>query len=181
MDHGWKTLNSKYVLENPWYKVRQDQVTRPNGQPGVYNVVETGGSVHLIALTDEGKVLLVKLYRYTISAESWEIPAGFLDHSEKPIVSAKRELQEETGYLAEEWHDLGVFQLGTGIANAPLHLFVAKKLRYKGDDEQAEEGITAARAFSIAELKKIIADGTIVDGPTLAGLARAHVGGYIKL
>lgn len=130
-DHGWKTISSKYVLENPWFKVRQDQIIRPDGKPGVYNIVESGGSAFVVPITDDNKILLVKLYRYPISGYSWEVPAGFLDKKERPLVSAKRELQEETGCRADEWHDLDKFQVAAGLTNISFYTFAAKKLYFE--------------------------------------------------
>jgi 8-oxo-dGTP pyrophosphatase MutT (NUDIX family) len=166
----WQTISSKYVLENPWYKVRQDNVIRPDGKEGTYNVVECGESVFVVPVTSEGKILLEKLFRYTTQHEAWEIPAGGVEQGEKPLEAAKRELQEETGLVSEAWQEIGAFDSMNGMTDAVAHVFEAKGLAQTSHHEQEEEGITDVRAFSLEEIIAMILDGSIVDALSIAAL-----------
>lgn len=171
----WKKISSKYVHENPWYKVRQDQVIMPDGKPGVYNVVETRGAVYIIAMNDEREVALVKQERYTTGIESYEAPAGGIEEGEDPLETAQRELPEETGYVAKEWKKLSVTQAANGISNAIYHVFLATKLEKAGFDAQAEEGITDVKFALLEEIDHMIKNGELSDSPTIAAIHAAKL------
>lgn len=166
----WKKLKSKYLLENPWYKVRQDTVLRPDGAEGTFNVVECGKSVFIVPVTRDSKVLLVKLFRYPTQSEGWEVPAGGVEADETPLAAARRELQEETGQKSNDWIDLGSFESMNGITDSVGHIFEAKNLIETTYNEQAEEGISEVRAFSLHEIVEMIQSGQIVDALSIAAL-----------
>jgi 8-oxo-dGTP pyrophosphatase MutT (NUDIX family) len=168
----WKTLSSSYVLENPWYKVRQDKVIRPDGKEGTYNVIENGESVFVIPITDDQHVLLVSLYRYTTGRTGWEIPCGGIDKGEAILDGAKRELQEETGCTSDNWEYLGDFDSMNGITDSKSHVFVARDLVQTAHNDQAEEGITTAEAFSPDQVMRLIKEGQMVDGLSIAALMK---------
>jgi hypothetical protein len=91
----WKTLSSRFVYDNPWIRVREDQVVRPDGQPGIYGVVEfKNRAVGVLPVDDKGRIWLVGQFRYTVQAYSWEIPEGGGPPSESPEATARRELRE---------------------------------------------------------------------------------------
>lgn len=173
----WQKLSSRYVLENRWYKVRQDKVVRPDGQEGEYNVVECGRSVFIVPVTHDGKILLIKLFRYTTQREGWEVPAGGVEQGEEPLAAAKRELKEETGLVSDDWEEVAVFDSMNGMTDALGHVFEVRNLAdlnpadydVRGDD-QAEEGITDMRAFSPEEVVRMIREGQILDAPSIAAL-----------
>jgi len=136
----WKKVSSKYVLQNPWYGVRQDEVIRPDGSVGVFNVVECGESVFVLPVTEDDKILLVYLYRYPTQRFGWEIPAGGVERDELPLQAAKRELQEEAGYQASQWEKVGTFDSMNGMTDAVGHVYIAKGLRATATNEKTEEG-----------------------------------------
>lgn len=171
----WKKISSKYVHENPWYRVRQDQVIMPNGKSGVYNVVETRGAVYIVALNDEQEVALIKQERYTTGIESYEAPAGGIEEGEDPLETAKRELIEETGYAAKEWKKLSETQAANGISNAVCYVFLAATLEKAGFDEKVEEGITDVKFVSFDEINHMIKSGELSDSPTIAAIYRAKL------
>jgi 8-oxo-dGTP pyrophosphatase MutT (NUDIX family) len=173
MSNNWEKLSSKYVHENPWYKVRQDNVVMPNGQEGTYNVIEGGASVFMIPMTTDRKILLIKLFRYTTQHEGWEVPAGGIEPDELPLQAAKRELKEETGCMTEDWQDLGSFESANGTSDHIGHVFVAKNLIYCKANAQAEEGITRVKAHSFSEVLKLIEKGEMVDALSIAALMKA--------
>ncbi len=167
---AWRKLDSKYVLENPWYKVRQDKVIRPDGKEGTYNVVEYGTSVFVVPITTDGKILLVRLFRYTTQREGWEVPAGGIEQGEKPLTAAKRELQEESGRTSSSWQKVGTFDLMNSITDAVAFVFEAKELTVAKHHKQDEEGITETAEFTPKQILDMIQKGQIVDALSIAAL-----------
>lgn len=179
---SWQTLSSSYPLENPWYKVRQDKVIRPDGKDGTYNVIEKPESVFIVPVTDDKQILMVKLFRYTTQREGWEIPAGGIEKGESPEAAAKRELQEETGCVSSSWRSLGDFDSMNSITDSKAHVFIAERLHYGNHHEQEEEGITKMHSFTLSEVLDLIKTGGVVDGLTIAALMKVIVAdGLVKL
>lgn len=168
----WHTKSSRIVHENPWYKVRQDDVIQPDGKSGTFNVIEDQNAVLVIPITDDGKILFIKLYRYPTQMESWEIPAGGIEEGEDPLAAAKRELQEETGMTAKEWQNLGQVQINNSKNTAIGTVFVCRDLKKGANHEQAEEGITHTTEFTRTEVIAMIANDEITDACTLAPLLK---------
>jgi ADP-ribose pyrophosphatase len=170
---SWRTHGSRVVYENAWIRVREDEVTKPDGARGIYGVVETTApSVFIVALTEAGEILLVGLERYTTGRPSLEIPAGNSD-GEEPLDAARRELREETGHVAESWELAGRLEAMNGICTEVQHVFLARGLTHAGGDRRAEEGITEVRAVPLGEAFAMIARGEITDGQTVSSLALA--------
>lgn len=172
---AWRTLRSRTVYENPWIRVREDEVVGPSGVPGIYGVVELRHpAVFVVAIDDDERVCFIALSRYTTGADSLEVPAGGSD-GEDPLAAAQRELAEETGLEAGEWTWLGSMQALNGVADAVEHVFLARRLR-RGDDpaaQQRAEGIESVRWVPLAEIPALLNSGGIRDGETIAALALA--------
>jgi 8-oxo-dGTP pyrophosphatase MutT (NUDIX family) len=175
----WKHLSSTYVHENPFYKVRRDEVIRPDGKEGFYHVIGSNNATLIIAITDESKILFVQMFRYTTQMDSWEIPAGGIEDGEEPLAAAQRELLEETGHEAADWQHIGALQASNGKMNAMHEVFVCRKLRQVGGDDQAEEGITKLTPFSMSQIMTMIAIHEITDNTTLAALMLALAQGKL--
>lgn len=171
---AWSTRSSRTVYENRWIRVREDEVTGPDGD-GIYGVVQIQQpAVFVVALDDDDRVCLVELERYT-TGRSLEVPAGGSD-GEDPLVAAQRELREESGVTAARWDYLGRMNALNGIADAPEHVFLARDLSIAdATSSQREEGIEAVRWVPFADALGLIADGTITDGETIAALAFAGI------
>lgn len=167
-------MSSKTVYQNKWYKVIENDVIRPNGDKGVYAVVESAPSVFIVALTDKDEIYLVGLDRYTSGVYSLELPAGGSDYK-NPLEAAKRELQEETGLVAGKWKELGKFYPLNGIASEITHVFLAQGLSQTGDHEQHEEGIEELRKVPLNGALDMIKNGEITDGQTIAALHMAQL------
>ena len=171
----WSTLASRDVYENAWIRVREDEVRRPDGTPGVYGVVEVRSpAVFVVAVTDDDAILLVTLDRYTTGRPSIEVPAGGSD-GEDLLVAARRELREETGHEAAHWRALGEVQSLNGVAAAPGRVFLATALTLVGGAELEAEGIDAVRAVPAAEVLAMLGRGDITDNETLGALLLAFV------
>src|SRR5581483_10744137 len=97
----WTALSGRLVYENPWIALREDQVVRPDGKPGIYGVVHfKSRAIGVLPVDDRGRIWLVGQYRYTLNRYSWEIPEGGGTFDESPEEAARRELREETGLVA---------------------------------------------------------------------------------
>ena len=170
----WTTRASRTVYENRWIHVREDEVTGPHGD-GIYGVVSMQHpAVFVIALDEHERVCFVELERYT-TGRSLEVPAGGSD-GEDPLVAAQRELVEETGVTASEWQYLGRMNALNGIADAPEHVYLARGLSTTdATASQHEEGIDAVRWVPFADALRLVTDGEITDGETIAALAFAGI------
>ncbi|HEY3283662.1 MAG TPA: NUDIX hydrolase [Armatimonadota bacterium] len=169
----WQQLSSRIAYQNPWIRVREDQVLRPDGEPGLYGVIETPGpTVFVVALTEDQQVWLVQVDRYPTRTLSWEVPAGGSDGVESLEDAARRELREETGLEARDWVEVGCFQSLNGLCSEYGHVFLARGLTDTGSHEQEEEGITALRSVPLPEAMEMVRRGDITDGQTIAALTQ---------
>jgi ADP-ribose pyrophosphatase len=174
MKNPWKTLSSETAFENPYFKIRRDKVIRPTGEEGTYDVLETPGAVFIIALDDEGKFPLIGQFRYPTGVYSLEIPAGGRDKDSKdPLSDARRELQEETGLTAREWHEVGRCFAFNGISNEEMVTFVARDLKQTGLAEHEEEGILEVKKVNFEEAFHMIRSGEINDAQCIAAITQA--------
>jgi 8-oxo-dGTP pyrophosphatase MutT (NUDIX family) len=126
--------------------VREDEVTRPDGQPGLYGVVEVRApAVFVVPVTDAGEVVLVEVDRYATGGRSWEVPAGGSDGQDL-FVAAQRELLEETGLVAGELTALARVQSLNGVADAPGQVFLASRYK-KATLDRRRRGDTRVSRF----------------------------------
>lgn len=170
----WATSASRTVYENPWIRVREDDVVRPDGSNGIYGVVELRhDAVFVVAIDDDDRVLLVNVDRHTVGS-SWEVVAGGSD-GQDPETAARRELLEEAGLEADEWIEAGRMNALNGICVARETVFIARGLRPGADASahRAEEGITASRWVPLDEALSLTATDEITDGESIAALCMA--------
>lgn len=177
---SWRTESSRSIYENRWIAVREDSVSGPAGA-GIYGVVRMQHpAVFVVAVDAHDRVCLVALERYPTGNRSIEVPAGGTD-GESPRDAAERELREETGLQASEFTEIGFMYALNGIADAPEHVFLATGLTpIPGADatERREEGIDEVSWVPFPEVLRMIRDGAISDGETIAALmfAAIHLG-----
>lgn len=171
----WQVTSSRIAYENSWIQVVEDQVIGPDGAPGLFGVVEVRNpAVFIVAVNDAGEVLFESIDRYTVGP-SLEIPAGGSD-GEDLLVAAKRELYEETGYVAERWRPIGSMWALNGVCRAPEHVFLAQGLsREAGGADAHAEGISDVRWIPWPEVLRLVAVGEITDGETVASLLYAAI------
>ena len=171
----WKTLSSKIVFENEWISVQEDQVIRPDGDPGTYTYVNTRIATGALALTEDNQVYLVGQYRYPLDVYSWEIPEGGTDDGETPLETAKRELKEEAGVVAESWEPLGgVIHLSNCISSEEGFLFLARDLT---EVEASPEGTEDIRIKKVPFSKalEMVESGEITDSLSIIAILRASI------
>lgn len=121
----FKTLSQKIVWSCPWYNIRQDQIILPNGQSGVYNVIQKAPAVWILPVTTDHQVVLIKSYRYTIEEYCWEIPAGSVKPEQSLETAARAELAEEIGGTAHKLEYIGKSYMANGISNEIGHFYLA--------------------------------------------------------
>ncbi len=172
MKNPWKTLDSKVVYENPWIRIREDAVVRPDGKPGIYGVVETRLATGVIALTPENEVYLVGQYRYPMDCYSWEIIEGGSDDNESALDAAMRELREEAGLEAAHWEALGPeIHLSNCHSNERGYLFLATGLiEVEASPDGTEELVI--RKVPLAEALAMVDSGEIADAMSIMALLR---------
>jgi 8-oxo-dGTP pyrophosphatase MutT (NUDIX family) len=171
----WKTLASRLVYENPWIRVREDQVLRPDGLPGIYGVVEfKNRAVGVLPVDQEGRIWLVGQYRYPLQAYSWEIPEGGSPESESPQATAHRELREETGLTAGRLELVATAHLSNSVSNEVGYLFRATELTQGVVDPEGTERI-AARRFEWEEAWRMLEQGEITDSLSVMALLHEAV------
>ena len=138
----WTTTSSRTVYENKWISVREDEVIRPDGNPGIYGVVFIRPSVGVLAMNERDEVVLVGQWRYSVDRYSWELPRGGSYPGEPEMLDvARRELAEETGVIAANWAFLGTVDNGNGVANDVQSLYLATDLTYTEKNLDPEEDI----------------------------------------
>ncbi len=127
----WVRRSRRVAYENAWITIWHDEVTRPDGQPGVYGVVHFANlAAGVLVLDDEDRVLLVGQHRYPLDEYSWEIPEGGVPADETALDGARRELVEETGVEARDWHELARVHLSNSVSDELAVLFVATGLSH---------------------------------------------------
>jgi 8-oxo-dGTP pyrophosphatase MutT (NUDIX family) len=170
----WTRLSSRPIYENPWIKVREDQVLRPDGSPGIYGVVHFRNlAVGVVPIDDRGRVVLVGQYRYTLGRHSWEIPEGGCPEGEDPREAAARELAEETGYRAARWDFLGTAALSNSATDEIAHMYLARGLMAGTAHPEATEDLTV-KAVPWEEAWSLAMEGEAADSVTVIALARAR-------
>lgn len=169
MDFSEKKLSEKIVFQGSFLTIRKDAVGLPSGAEASREWVVHPGAVTILAVTDENKIVMVKQYRYPIESHTWELPAGKLSTNEDPMECAKRELQEETGYLAQDWKLLYTFFTTPGFSNEIMYLYLARGLQ-KGLPSPDEDEFVHGQEFSRDEIKNMIEKQEINDAKTLIGV-----------
>lgn len=174
MEFKEKTLDSQMMYDGRIIKVYKDNVELADGKKSFREVVRHSGGVVILAIKDYDKILLVKQYRYPIGETVLELPAGKLEKGEDPFEAAKRELEEETGYCANKWTDLGYISTSPGFSDEKLYLYLAQDLEYTHCHPDEGE-IIQAFEYKYDDVLKMIDNGEINDAKTICGLMRANM------
>lgn len=164
-----KTESSQIVWSCPWYRVRQDKIITPDGNPGVYNVVEHSGAVWIIPVTTAGEIILIYTYRYAVDDWCYEIPAGGVKHGQTLEDTALAELSEEIGGTPESLDYVGNFYTMNGIGNEVAHIFLAVNVALDQPNHEPAE-VIEIRPKPIEEVLQMAQQNEISDGPSALAL-----------
>lgn len=172
MKYEEQTIKTHVLYEGRILNLRNDDVVLPNGHKSAREVVEHSGGVGVVAVGDDGTVLLVRQYRYPFGEELLELPAGKLEQGEDPLECGKRELQEETGAIAEDYTFLGEFYPTCGYSNEIIYLYLAKGLTY-GEQRPDEDEFLDVVRLPLEEAVSMVLSNALPDGKTQAALLKA--------
>ncbi len=146
-----------------------DTIALPGGRKAIREVVQHPGGVLAVPVLNDGRLLMIRQYRYPLQRHILELPAGKLDSGQSPLETMRRELEEETGYRAADWSHECRFYTSPGFSNEILHLFIARDLTEVRQQLEEGEHITV-EPLSLEECLEKLQGGEIVDGKSLLGI-----------
>ncbi len=179
----WKIQSSEIVLRTPGVDVRRDCVELPNGNiVDDYYVFELCEWATIIPITEKGELVIVEQYRHGIQQVTFEFPAGLIDEQPKsPLMTAQRELAEETGYSSEDWTPLGQYHLGPSKIQNAFHLFLAHSCRRTCDQNLDDTEEIRVHTFTPAEFGQLFDEGKVTDVDSVIGWLLCQEKGLIDL
>jgi len=164
-----RVIESNEIYRGRVIQLNVDNIIEPGGVKAVREVVHHAGSVVILAHAKDGRIVLVRQYRYPAKACLWELIAGGLEPRERPLAGARRELKEETGYRAAKCRLLFDFFPSPGILTERMFLVEATGLTQAKAQPDPDENLEVGH-FSLTQLRKMIRSREIRDGKTLVGL-----------
>ena len=170
---NWETIASKKGEDLIIFNVRYDTVVNPMNDKQMKAVVlESNDAANIIALTRNEQVLLARQYRFGTQTISLEIPGGFVDEGEEHQQAAQRELEEETGFTADEWEYLGFSYANPVFMNSKVHHWVARNAERTNDLSLDRGEAIELLIYPLSEVKTMLNDGIIAHPHTIAAFAR---------
>lgn len=164
---------SEEIFDGFILHVFKDTVQLPNGHPATREVIRHIGAVGVVPVTDDGKVIVERQFRYPLNRVITEIPAGKLDSfTEDRLSAAKRELEEETGYTAKEWIEIGDYYPTPAYCDERITLYLARGLA-QGQRHLDEDEFLNFKAVPLEELLEDVMAGRITDGKTQVAILKA--------
>jgi ADP-ribose pyrophosphatase len=164
-----KIVRSKLVYDGPVFGIRRDELIEPGGVRTKREMITHSGSVVVMPILDDGRIVLIRQYRHAARQYLWELVAGRIDEGESPRKGAARELIEETGYRAKKFRIFLDFFPSPGFLEERMFILLAEDLTL-GEAHPEEDEKIVARAFRREELEQMIQKRVIRDGKTIAGL-----------
>ncbi len=171
----WRCLRVKKIFANPWVRLEDHRVRSPQGREFWHVVLHAGPSVMIVPVLDDRRIVITREYRYATRGWNYQVPGGGVGGL-RLAAAARKELKEETGYVASRLKKLGKFVVYSGLSSEFSHVFLATGLRFEKQEPEQTENITV-RAVTWHELERMIAANRFRDGMSLAALmiARKHL------
>ena len=164
------TVNSRSTLhQGRVFNLIKENYTLENGVTSDMDFIQHPGAAAMVPMLNNQEVVLIKQYRHANREFIWEIPAGTLDPNESPLNCARRELIEEIGYSATDWHQLGTITPLPGCSDEHIHIFLASDLKPEEQQLDDDEMINVHK-INLSEALQMILAGEISDGKTISGL-----------
>lgn len=163
------TIRSESMFRGKLLQVRRDLVRLPDGATAEREYIEHPGAVMIIPVLDTGELVMERQYRYPLRRDMLELPAGKIDAGEPPLECAKRELLEETGYVAASWRYLATIHPVIGYSNERIEMFLARGLTHQGASLDDGEHLEVFR-LQLATALDWVREGRITDSKTVTGL-----------
>lgn len=163
----------KRVFDGRIIQVETRNITLPNGAPLHMEVVWHPGGAAVVALDETLRICLLRQYRAVFEQWLWELPAGKRDHQEDPQLTARRELAEEAGLVAENWYELGVMISSPGVFSEQVYLYAATGLSQVGNRLEADE-LIEVHWIALHEACQWVLQGKINDAKSVIGILRAQ-------
>ena len=173
-------LDGRKVFSGRVVRLEVDRVRMPDGGESVREVVRHRGAAVVLPILDDGRVVLVRQFRYPVGETLLELPAGTLEPGEDPLVCAARELTEETGYTATSVTPLGRFYAAPGYTDEGLQAVLATGLRLTDNAEPDPDEIIEVEIVAVDELVSGISAGEVRDSKTLATILLARLQGVLE-
>ena len=168
-------IASKEIFDGHILHVYKDTVELPNGKEASRELIRHIGAVAVVPLTDDGNVIVERQFRYPLGQVITEIPAGKLDSFDEDRLEAiKRELREETGYVADEWMELGDYHPAAAYTDERITLYLATGL-HTGERELDEDEFLDVMEVPLVDLVSEIAKGNITDGKTQVAILKTYL------
>jgi ADP-ribose pyrophosphatase len=184
---GWPVAGTEEHFRNWLVSVRTDKVVMPDSQQAERTVITHIGAVAVLALDERDRVLMIRQYRHPVARQLWEIPAGLRDVTGEALAdTARRELLEETGHVAREWHVLLDSYSSPGIITERMRIFLARGLEAadSGYQRQGEEKFLRTAWVPLAEAVAAALAGKLHNGATVQGVLAGYIassGGFSGL
>ncbi len=168
----WKTLSSEEKYNNPWINVTEHQVINPSGNKGIYGKVHYKNlAIGIVPIDEKGYTCLVGQYRYPLDAYSWEIPEGGGLLNTDPLLSAQRELLEETGLKAAHWEKILEMYLSNSVSDEKAIIYLASGLsQHNAEPEETEQ--LKLKKVHFEEAYEMVMTGVITDAMSVAALLK---------
>jgi ADP-ribose pyrophosphatase len=166
----WKIVHRETIKMDRFQLVKDD-VILPAEKPHTFSYVKFGEGVCVLPITSDGNVVCLRQYRHAVQDWQWELPAGLIDDHLTPIEAGKKELEEETGYTAQNWISLGSFLPSPGSTNERIHLFAALDLVPSRQNLEATEQILVYH-LKWEELIDLVKRGEFQHGAGMAAILR---------
>ena len=168
----WKTISVEERYSTPWIQVSHHDVIDPSGTPGIYGVVHFRNiAVGVVPLDEDLNTWIVGQYRYPIKAYSWEIPEGGGVRDRPALESAKRELREEVGIVAQHWIEILHMDLSNSASDEEAVIFVAQGLTFHEPEPDHNEQLVI-RKLPFSELHEMVVRGELRDSLTVAAVLK---------
>ncbi len=168
-------LQNKLFYRGRKFDYEVNRLRLPNGVEGDWECVRHPGGALAVPVTPDGKLVLVRQYRFAAAGRLLEFPAGTVEPNENPSITIQREIEEETGYRAGSWRDLGKFFLAPGYSDEIIYAFLAQDLeQLETPPQQDEDEDIEVVLMTLPELEQAIQDGEPVDAKSIASLVLAR-------